>query len=139
MGQISVEIGVQATPYRRSLKKEERRGLRFPRYFTAKLAAGRTPYDEVRWERRTASIGNDKGAIIFEQKDIEVPADWSQTATNIVASKYFHGRMGSPERESQRLRNSFTASWTRSRSGASTTAISPRSTMPRTSVTNWRT
>jgi ribonucleoside-diphosphate reductase alpha chain len=100
MGQISVEIGVQATPYRRSLKKEERRGLRFPRYFTAKLAAGRTPYDEVRWERRTASIGNDKGAIIFEQKDIEVPADWSQTATNIVASKYFHGRMGSPERES---------------------------------------
>jgi ribonucleoside-diphosphate reductase alpha chain len=100
MGQISVEIGVQATPYRRSLKKEERRGLRFPRYFTAKLAAGRTPYDELRWERRTASIGNDKGALIFEQKDIEVPADWSQTATNIVASKYFHGRMGSPERES---------------------------------------
>ena len=50
MGQISVEIGVQATPYRRSLKKEERRGLRFARYFTAKLAAGRTPYDEVRWE-----------------------------------------------------------------------------------------
>ena len=48
---------------------------------------------------RTAAIGNDKGAIIFEQNDVEVPADWSQTATNIVVSKYFHGRMGSPERE----------------------------------------
>ena len=119
MGQISVEIGVQATPYRRSLKKEERRGLRFPRYFTAKLAAGRTPYDEVRWERRTASIGNDKGAIIFEQKDIEVPADWSQTATNIVASKYFHGRW---DRRSGKAasRKSFIGSWTRSRTGAST-------------------
>jgi ribonucleoside-diphosphate reductase alpha chain len=100
MGQISVEIGAQATPYRRNLKKEERRGLRFPRYFTARLEAGRTPYDEVRWEKRTASIGNDKGALIFEQKDVEIPADWSQTATNIVASKYFHGRMGQPERES---------------------------------------
>ena len=53
----------------------------------------------MRWEQRTASIGNDKGAVIFEQRDVEVPADWSQTATNIVASKYFHGRMGSPERE----------------------------------------
>ena len=48
---------------------------------------------------RTATIGNDKGSVIFEQRDIEVPVDWSQTATNIVASKYFHGKMGSPERE----------------------------------------
>jgi ribonucleoside-diphosphate reductase alpha chain len=74
-------------------------GVTFPRYFTARLAPGQTPYDEVRWETRTASIGNDKGAVIFEQRDIEVPADWSQTATNIVASKYFHGKLGSPERE----------------------------------------
>ena len=51
------------------------------------------------WEFRTATIGNDKGAVIFEQRDIEVPSDWSQTATNIVASKYFHGKPGSPERE----------------------------------------
>jgi len=74
-------------------------GVSFPRYFTARLAPGQTPYDEVRWETRTASIGNDKGTVIFEQRDIEVPADWSQTATNIVASKYFHGKLGSPERE----------------------------------------
>ena len=74
-------------------------GISFPRYFTARLEADRTPYDDVRWETRTASIGNDKGSVIFEQRDVVVPADWSQTATNIVASKYFHGKLGSPERE----------------------------------------
>jgi len=71
----------------------------FPRHFTAKLPAGKTPYDEVQWETRTASIGNDKGSVIFEQRDIAVPVDWSQTATNIVASKYFYGKIGSPDRE----------------------------------------
>src|SRR5580700_5617915 len=79
--------------------KPTRAGVEFPRYFTARLEAGKTPYDEVQWETRTASIGNDKGFVIFEQRDIEVPCDWSQTATNIVASKYFHGKLGSPERE----------------------------------------
>ena len=74
-------------------------GVEFPKYFTARLEAGKTPYDEVQWETRNATIGNDKGSVIFEQRDIEVPADWSQTATNIVASKYFHGKLGSPERE----------------------------------------
>jgi ribonucleoside-diphosphate reductase alpha chain len=63
------------------------------------LEAGKTPYDEIQWETRTASIGNDKGSVIFEQRDVTVPVDWSQTATNIVASKYFYGKMGSPERE----------------------------------------
>jgi ribonucleoside-diphosphate reductase alpha chain len=81
-------------------KPLQRQGLSFPRFFTTKLEAGRTPYDECRWEIRTASIANDKGLIIFEQRDIEVPSDWSQTATNIVSSKYFHGRLGSPDRES---------------------------------------
>src|SRR6185437_143070 len=83
----------------KSAHKPEKTGIAFPRYFTARLEAGKNPYDEVQWETRTASIGNDKGAVIFEQRDIEVPVDWSQTATNIVASKYFHGKLGSPERE----------------------------------------
>jgi len=74
-------------------------GVEFPPYFTARLEPGKTPYDDVQWETRTATIGNDKGSVIFEQRDIEVPTDWSQTATNIVASKYFHGKLGSPERE----------------------------------------
>src|SRR5271165_3053144 len=79
--------------------KPKNAGVEFPKYFTARLEAGKTPYDEVQWETRTATIGNDKGSVIFEQRDIEVPCDWSQTATNIVASKYFHGKLGSPERE----------------------------------------
>src|ERR1051325_717548 len=80
-------------------QKRTRTGVQFPRHFTARLQAGKTPYDDVAWETRTASIGNDKGAVIFEQRDVEAPADWSQTATNIVASKYFHGKLGTPERE----------------------------------------
>ena len=100
MGQLSVTLSTKVKELHRSLRKEERKGVSFPRFFTAKLEAGTTPYDQVSWEQRTATIGNDKGSVIFEQRDVEVPADWSQTATNIVASKYFHGRMGSPERES---------------------------------------
>jgi ribonucleoside-diphosphate reductase alpha chain len=99
MGQLTVNLAVKVKELHRSLKKEERTGVSFPRFFTAKLEPGVTPYDQVAWETRTATIGNDIGSVIFEQRDVEVPADWSQTATNIVASKYFHGRMGSPERE----------------------------------------
>jgi ribonucleoside-diphosphate reductase alpha chain len=72
------------------------RGLIFTRRFTTE---GVSPYDAIEWERRTASISDQKGNTIFEQKDVEVPVDWSMTATNIVASKYLHGKLGSPERE----------------------------------------
>jgi ribonucleoside-diphosphate reductase alpha chain len=99
MGQLSVDLSSRIKDLHRPIPSAERKGVTFPRYFTAKLEAGKTPYDEIKWELRTASIGNDKGAVIFEQRDIEVPADWSQTATNIVASKYFYGKIGSPERE----------------------------------------
>lgn len=105
MGQLAVnltsKIKTKKEPKkaRKFLPIAERSGVSFPKYFTRKLAPGKTPYDEIKWELRTAAIGNDKGAVIFEQNDVEVPADWSQTATNIVVSKYFHGKMGSPERE----------------------------------------
>src|ERR1700746_1399392 len=72
-------------------------GLTFSRYFTD---GRKSPFDAVEWEKRVALIGNEKGATIFRQEDVEVPKTWSQTATNIVASKYFHGKMGTPERES---------------------------------------
>jgi ribonucleoside-diphosphate reductase alpha chain len=73
-----------------------RKGLPFERYFTD----GKTsPFDAVEWEKRTALIGNEKGVTIFRQEDVEVPKSWSQTATNIVTSKYFHGKPGSRERE----------------------------------------
>jgi len=71
-------------------------GLEFQRCFTNGIMS---PYDAVAWERRTAAIGNDKGQVIFKQENVEVPKSWSQTATNIVASKYFHGKVNTPERE----------------------------------------
>jgi ribonucleoside-diphosphate reductase alpha chain len=71
-------------------------GLMIERYFTR---PGVDPFDEVEWEIRSAVIGSEKGEIVFEQKDVEVPKFWSQTATNVVASKYFRGTLGTPERE----------------------------------------
>jgi ribonucleoside-diphosphate reductase alpha chain len=72
-------------------------GLTFRRFFTK---PGVSPYDEIEWERRIAQITDAQGNTIFEQKDVEVPKDWSMTATNIVASKYLHGTIGTPDRES---------------------------------------
>jgi ribonucleoside-diphosphate reductase alpha chain len=71
-------------------------GLEFQRRFTDGKVS---PFDKVEWERRTALIGNDKGQVIFRQENVEVPKTWSMTATNIVASKYFHGKPNTPERE----------------------------------------
>ncbi len=76
--------------------KKKAPGLTFKRFFTK---AGVSPYDELEWELRLAQITDSQGGIIFEQKDVEVPKDWSMTATNIVASKYLHGPLGTPERE----------------------------------------
>lgn len=56
-------------------------------------------YDSIVWEKRTAKIERGDGTVVFEQKDVEVPSFWTQTATDIVASKYFRGRLGSSERE----------------------------------------
>src|SRR6266540_7571100 len=97
MGQLTVDktrVSIKKDPQNQAGK-----GVSFARYFTARLEPGKTPYDDLQWETRTASIGNDKGSVIFEQREVEVPSDWSQTATNIVASKYFYGKLGSPERE----------------------------------------
>src|SRR5256886_8170474 len=72
------------------------KGLRFGRFFTP---PGRHAYDLVEWERRTAGITGEKGQVIFEQKDVEVPRSWSQLAINVVAQKYFRGGADTPERE----------------------------------------
>src|SRR5437868_7334203 len=72
------------------------KGLRFGRFFTP---PGSHAFDLVEWERRTAAITGEKGQVIFEQKDVEVPRSWSQLAINVVAQKYFRGSPGSPERE----------------------------------------
>jgi ribonucleoside-diphosphate reductase alpha chain len=99
MGHPAMAMSAKIEELKNSTTNKTRTGIAFQRYFTSRLEVGKTPYDDLQWETRTASIGNDKGNIIFEQRDVEVPVDWSQTATNIVASKYFYGKMGSPERE----------------------------------------
>jgi len=71
-------------------------GLKFRRFFSV---PGRDPMDMVEWERRSAIIRNDKGEVIFEQTGVEAPAFWSDMAVNVVVSRYFRGRPGSPERE----------------------------------------
>ena len=82
------------TPPAASFKKAP--GLAFQRLFTK---PGVSPCDEVEWELRAAQITDAQGKIIFEQASVEIPKDWSLTATNIVASKYLHGTLGTPERE----------------------------------------
>jgi ribonucleoside-diphosphate reductase alpha chain len=71
-------------------------GLEFPRHFTRE---GVSPFEEIEWESRSAVIGNEKGEVVFEQRDVEFPRFWSQQATNIVVSKYFRGTLGTPLRE----------------------------------------
>jgi ribonucleoside-diphosphate reductase alpha chain len=84
------------TQGKREFGVETRSGLRFPRVYTR---PGVNPYDEVEWELRTAAISNEHGNIVFEQRDVEFPKFWSQMATNVVASKYFRGQIGTPQRE----------------------------------------
>ena len=71
-------------------------GLEVARRFTRE---GVHPFEEVTWERRSAVIGNERGETVFEQHDVEIPASWSQMATNVVVSKYFRGALGTARRE----------------------------------------
>jgi ribonucleoside-diphosphate reductase alpha chain len=71
-------------------------GLEFERYFSKE---GTDPFDEIDWELRSAVIANERGELVFEQRDVEFPKFWSQQATNIVVSKYFRGQLGTPQRE----------------------------------------
>ena len=87
---VAAETGRRTTPSRGS------KGLRFSRYFTP---PGSHAHDLLEWERRTAAIIGEKGRVVFEQKDVEVPRSWSQLAINIVAQKYFRGQQGTAERE----------------------------------------
>ncbi|MGH7924240.1 MAG: vitamin B12-dependent ribonucleotide reductase [Candidatus Binatus sp.] len=72
------------------------RGVVLERFFTT---VGVDPYSEVEWDMRSAVISGEDGRVVFEQKDVEVPRAWSQTATNVVVSKYFRGPLGTPRRE----------------------------------------
>jgi ribonucleoside-diphosphate reductase alpha chain len=73
-----------------------RTGLTIPRIFSTE---GVSPFDQVEWDRRTAAIKDERGRVLFEQVDCEIPRAWSQLATNVVVSKYFYGEINTPERE----------------------------------------
>src|SRR5580704_2329875 len=96
MPEVRDPLKTQAAANAAGNKTKKAQGLTFKRYFTT---AGVSPYDELEWELRLAQITDSQGGIIFEQKNVEVPKDWSMTATNIVASKYLHGPIGTEERE----------------------------------------
>ncbi len=95
-GGVAQESTAQMTSAAMDATGATARGLEFPRMFTR---AGIDPFDEIEWETRSAVIGNERGEVVFEQHGVEVPAFWSQQATNIVVSKYFRGQLGSPDRE----------------------------------------
>jgi ribonucleoside-diphosphate reductase alpha chain len=99
--QTAADTAAGGRPEVSSLGGKEKRaaagpGLRFARFFTS---PGTGPYEAVDWELRDAVITNEKGEVVFEQCGVEVPKTWSQTATNVVVSKYFRGQLDSPQRE----------------------------------------
>ncbi|MFH0794415.1 MAG: vitamin B12-dependent ribonucleotide reductase, partial [bacterium] len=92
----AVSDGVQLSPAESHIPDRKHSRLIAERFFSKE---GTHPYDELEWEKRSAVIANEKGEKVFEQTGVEVPKSWSQMATNVVVSKYFRGRVGTPERE----------------------------------------
>jgi len=90
--------GAKRSGYRqlRAGEKPAWKGLSIERRYTR---AGTDPYDTVEWETREAVITNEHGKTVFEQKNLDFPKSWSQLATQVTASKYFRGHLGTPERE----------------------------------------
>jgi ribonucleoside-diphosphate reductase alpha chain len=95
-GRKSKTATPHATNGKSKSKTKAKPGLALQRFFTT---PGRDPFSEVEWELRTASITDGSGKVYFEQTDVEIPKGWSQTATNVVAQKYFRGIVGTPQRE----------------------------------------
>jgi len=92
------DMTLGAPPARKAARRKgsARRGITVRRFFTEPDVH---PFDELEWETRSAAITDENGKVIFEQKDVEMPASWSQLATNVVVSKYFKGPIGTPQRE----------------------------------------
>src|SRR5690242_2045304 len=78
------------------VERGNKTGLKISRRYTK---AGVSVWDSVAWEKRSAVINNENGQLVFEQKDCEIPKSWSMLATNVVVSKYFRGKVGTPQRE----------------------------------------
>ncbi len=99
MTTIDLTSALRPRPHKpgRAAKKETKAGgIEVQRFFTK---AGVDVFDTSEWDLRNAAITNERGEMVFEQRDVEMPKFWSQMATNVVVSKYFRGHLGSPERE----------------------------------------
>lgn len=104
------------------------KGLTFERFFTK---SGIDPFDTVEWEPRDASITKEKGEKVFEQKAVEVPKSWSQSATNIAVSKYFRGKLNTPLRETSIRQLIGRVSNTMSDWGSMAVILQPKKTLIR--------
>jgi ribonucleoside-diphosphate reductase alpha chain len=94
--EVAKEPSREASKSAKGSPKARRPGLAIPRFFTR---PGDDGFTHVQWDLRTANITGENGKLVFEQKDVEVPRTWSQTATNVVVQKYFRGTVGTPQRE----------------------------------------
>ncbi|MGI8583934.1 MAG: vitamin B12-dependent ribonucleotide reductase [Chitinophagaceae bacterium] len=74
-------------------KKQSEKGLQFSRHFTKE---GTSPYDMFEYDYRTSVIKNTSGEVVFQMDNVEVPKQWSQIATDILAQKYFR-KAGVPQ------------------------------------------
>ena len=126
-------------------------GLTIERHFTT---AGQDPFATVEWTKRTSRITNPDGSVVFEMKDAEIPATWSQVATDIMVSKYFRkagvpqfgddgqplvDEAGEPVLGPERSARQVIASPADGPGGATTTATSRRRPTPTPSMTSWPT
>ena len=93
---INSSVSIEDTPSEQSDEKRRNKPLQLKRHFSS---GDVHPFDQIDWQTRTAAITDEKGSVIFEQKDVEVPASFSQLATKVVISKYFYGELGTDERE----------------------------------------
>ncbi|MFN2351249.1 MAG: vitamin B12-dependent ribonucleotide reductase [Kiritimatiellia bacterium] len=104
MGEVEVEKAEKEGSTTRANSRREPQGARTHKKRGLKVtsvfcADGIDPFEKIEWEKRRALIKSDKGEVVFEADDIEVPKSWSMLATNIVASKYFYGAQGNDVRE----------------------------------------
>jgi ribonucleoside-diphosphate reductase alpha chain len=108
--QASEAASASASPASK-VERGNKTGLKISRRYTK---AGANVWDTVSWDKRSAVINNENGQLVFEQKDCEIPSAWSMLATNVVVSKYFRGKPGTPQRENSvkqligRVANTFT-------------------------------
>jgi ribonucleoside-diphosphate reductase alpha chain len=97
MASVAERAALSSSPSDQGESSKRRSGLRIEPVFCPPEVAD--PFETVQWETRSAAIKDENGGVLFEQTDCEIPATWSQLATNVVVSKYFYGEVGTPQRE----------------------------------------